>query len=290
MPKMSASSRHLARPFAAALLVVVSLAASAPVRAEEPASPQAEEMVLVPLKTVQSLEQRVIFLEESVAALTESWQHIDTHRICATDGKGAETCITKAQLDALLAHADQAALVQPAETTHETAVANEPVDGADPVMVAATAFKDADKSSEKQAAEVVIEAPVVQETRETARTDEPVDGADPAVVAATASKDAEKSPEKQAEEAVIAEPAVQEAKQETAAADAPVDGADPVMVAATLSTHPERDAAEASLATSGKTETDPETTGSVQPAITDAAVLSFPHVEIYEEPAAKSAD
>jgi hypothetical protein len=69
-------------------------------------------MVLVPVKVVETLEQRIIFLEETVAALTESWQHIDTHRLCVSDDS-AETCITKSQLDVLLARLAQAAAGQP---------------------------------------------------------------------------------------------------------------------------------------------------------------------------------
>jgi hypothetical protein len=43
-------------------------------------------------------------LEETVKSLTEAWQHIDTHRVCASDPKGeSETCLTKPQLDALIA-------------------------------------------------------------------------------------------------------------------------------------------------------------------------------------------
>jgi hypothetical protein len=90
-------------------------------------------MILVPAKVVETLEQRIIFLEETVAALTESWQHIDTHRLCVSDESGAETCITKAQLDGFLsqsAHAkiseptlaQEAKLAPPAEATEATEV------------------------------------------------------------------------------------------------------------------------------------------------------------------------
>ena len=98
----------LVRPSAAAaamLAVWFTLGSSQIARAEEPEtlSPPAQEMILVPAKDVQALEQRIAYLEESVTALTESWQHIDTHRICVSDDSGAETCITKAQLDVFLA-------------------------------------------------------------------------------------------------------------------------------------------------------------------------------------------
>jgi hypothetical protein len=84
-------------------------------RAEDPEtlSPPAQEMILVPAKDVHALQERVAYLEETVAALTESWQHIDTHRLCVSDDSGAETCITKPQLDALLASQANVAAISP---------------------------------------------------------------------------------------------------------------------------------------------------------------------------------
>jgi hypothetical protein len=86
------------------------------VRADDPgalASP-GQEMVLVPVKTIDALEQRVKYLEKSVAGLTESWQHINTHRLCVSDDSGGETCITKAQLDSVLRKEAHAEISQPA--------------------------------------------------------------------------------------------------------------------------------------------------------------------------------
>jgi hypothetical protein len=85
-------------------------------RAEDPEtlSAPAQEMILVPAKDVHALEQRVAYLEETVTALTESWQHIDTHRLCVSDDSGAQTCVTKAQLDAFLSQSAQAQISEPA--------------------------------------------------------------------------------------------------------------------------------------------------------------------------------
>jgi hypothetical protein len=85
-------------------------------RAEDPeTSPApAQEMILVSAKDVHALEQRVAYLEEAVTALTESWQHIDTHRLCVSDASGAQTCITKAQLDAFLSQSVRAQIGEPA--------------------------------------------------------------------------------------------------------------------------------------------------------------------------------
>jgi hypothetical protein len=86
------------------------------VRADDPdtASSPGQEMVLVPAKSIDALEHRVIYLEEAVAALSESWQHINTHRLCVSDDSGAETCITKAQLDSFLNQAPHAEINRPA--------------------------------------------------------------------------------------------------------------------------------------------------------------------------------
>jgi hypothetical protein len=74
------------------------------VRADDPESLSlpVQGTVLVPVKDVQALQQRVAYLEEAVAALTESSQHINTHRLCVSDDGGTETCMTKAQLDLLI--------------------------------------------------------------------------------------------------------------------------------------------------------------------------------------------
>jgi hypothetical protein len=87
----------------------------------------AQDMVLVSAKDVEALTKRLAYLEEQVAALTESWQHINTHRLCVSDDS-FETCITKPQLDALLAsqaHVAQAS--PPAAVVGEVKITDEAV-------------------------------------------------------------------------------------------------------------------------------------------------------------------
>jgi hypothetical protein len=123
---------RFARPCLAAAMLAFCLAfGSQAVRAEDSDNPSVpgQDMVLVPAKTVSELEQRVIYLEENVAALTESWQHINTHRLCVSDDSGAETCISKPQLDALLVQFAQAKINDPAvaqEAPVETAATTPP--------------------------------------------------------------------------------------------------------------------------------------------------------------------
>ena len=182
------SARPSAVAAAAALAFWFTFGGAQVVSAEDAqtSAPTGQDMVLVPVKTVETLEQRVIFLEETVAALTESWQHIDTHRMCISDDGGAETCITKAQLDVLLTTLAQAKISQPAVS--QEASASLP---AEPLAVVATS----ESSPSAEAATVVGENLLTDQA--------------------------------------------------------------------------------------------PEITGSVKPAVTGAAVLSFPKVEIYEEPAAQ---
>jgi hypothetical protein len=134
---------RLARPYAAAAVLAFSLTfgGSQAVRAEDSdiLSAPGQDMVLVPAKTVDELEQRVIYLEETVAALTESWQHINTHRLCVSDDGGAETCISKPQLDALLIQFAQAKISEPS-VSQEAAVAPP----AEPVEMVATTAPSAD--------------------------------------------------------------------------------------------------------------------------------------------------
>jgi hypothetical protein len=111
--KITMKSRLLTPSVAAAAVLAFWLTGAQLVRAEEALAPPGQDMVLVPMKVVETLEQRVLFLEETVAALTESWQHIDTHRLCVSD-ESSETCITKSQLDYLLARLSQAEAGQPA--------------------------------------------------------------------------------------------------------------------------------------------------------------------------------
>jgi hypothetical protein len=112
-----------------------SVGGSHAVRADDPESLSlpVQDTVLVPVKDMQALQQRVAYLEETVAALTESWRRINTHRLCVSDDGGAETCITKAQLDLLIG---QGRVV---EASAPTAIAGETnkVPSAEPVTVAA---------------------------------------------------------------------------------------------------------------------------------------------------------
>jgi hypothetical protein len=88
----------------ALLALSFSIGSSTAVRADDTESfaVPVQDTVLVPLKDLKALEQRLAYLEGAVTALTVAWEHIDKHRMCVSDDSGAETCINKAQLDAIL--------------------------------------------------------------------------------------------------------------------------------------------------------------------------------------------
>jgi hypothetical protein len=134
----------------------LTVGSSRAVRADESESlsPPAQDMVLVPVKDVEALEQRLAYLEEQVAALTESWQRINTHRLCVSDDS-SETCITKPQLDAFLA--SQAHVAQadpPAAIAAEAKTADEAV----PVATATGSSESALGAASTEIAQSVEEA------------------------------------------------------------------------------------------------------------------------------------
>jgi hypothetical protein len=87
--------------------LALSFAFGGPARAEEPETLPStlREMVFVPImRAVQGLEQRLTRIEATIASYAESvsTQRIAARQLCVSDDSGAQTCITKAQLDALL--------------------------------------------------------------------------------------------------------------------------------------------------------------------------------------------
>jgi hypothetical protein len=72
------------------------------VRAEVEAHAARPDVVLISTAALDGLEQRVSYLEGIVASLTLSSQHIRTYQLCVSGDGGAETCLTKPELDALL--------------------------------------------------------------------------------------------------------------------------------------------------------------------------------------------
>src|SRR5215475_2044232 len=112
--------------FGLALLVLSATAGGSAVRAADPSILQ--NVVFNPIEQIVSkVEQRIADLETRVAAFAGSFtaERIVVQELCVADSNGAQTCITKGQLDALLKGAVQvgktAAREQPAASARESA-------------------------------------------------------------------------------------------------------------------------------------------------------------------------
>jgi hypothetical protein len=143
----------------AAILAFFFTFGSQVVRADETIAPPGQDTILMPAKNIDALEQRIKYLEESVAALSESWQHINTHRLCVSDDSGAETCITKAQLDVFLSQSAQTKISEPA-LSQEAKIAP-PAEAAEAAEVVAAA--PASPASEPAAEPSIEPATVIRE-------------------------------------------------------------------------------------------------------------------------------
>jgi len=97
------------------------------VRADsETSMPSLQEMFLSPIMdVVHAVEARLASLETTVASFAGSFnsRQITSQELCIADQSGAPTCITKAQLDALLVGMARTAAAEPAETVVEVAPA-----------------------------------------------------------------------------------------------------------------------------------------------------------------------
>jgi hypothetical protein len=120
-----------------ALLALSATAGGSAVRAGDPSTLQSTVLE----KIVSGLEEQVANLGASVAAFADSFtaKRIAAQELCVADGSGAQTCITKAQLDALLRGATQLGRAPAAtERGDETASTDKPAPG-DAVAAAAPA-------------------------------------------------------------------------------------------------------------------------------------------------------
>jgi hypothetical protein len=92
------------------------------------ASPQ-ETLVAPIVQAIDALAQRMSSLEEGIAMFAVSFtsQRLATRQLCVADDSGAETCITRAQLDGLLKRVAQADVSEPSVTVAVIAPPAEPV-------------------------------------------------------------------------------------------------------------------------------------------------------------------
>src|SRR5258705_9402684 len=97
------------------------------VRADsETPAPSLQEMFLSPIMdAVHAVEARLASLETTVASFAGSFtsRQITSQELCIADQTGAQTCITKAQLDALLVAMARTAAAEPTAAVVEAIVA-----------------------------------------------------------------------------------------------------------------------------------------------------------------------
>jgi hypothetical protein len=108
----------------AALALMVSLDSTRAVRAEDAddLTSSLREMIVDPImKTVHGLEERMTGIEATIGAMAESFtsRRVVAQVLCVSDETGAQTCITKAQLDTLLSGIARAEIGQPPATVTE---------------------------------------------------------------------------------------------------------------------------------------------------------------------------
>lgn len=160
--KMKSGGISLLRRFSCSLsLVVLALVAALvlafdfdgprAVRAEGAEVPQLslQEVIVGPvMQTIEGLEQRLRSLEADVGASADSFtsRRIAAQTLCVSDESGAQTCITKAQLDLILDRLAHVELSQPPVTVIDANAAS-----AEPVKVTTT--------NPERAAEPAVELP-----------------------------------------------------------------------------------------------------------------------------------
>jgi hypothetical protein len=119
----------------AVLALAVSLDGSRAVRAEnaDDLTSSLQEIIVAPImKTVRSLEERLTGVEATVGAMAQSFtsRRVVAQVLCVSDETGAQTCITKAQIDTLLSGFARAEVSRPPAAVTEAKVAptEEPVE------------------------------------------------------------------------------------------------------------------------------------------------------------------
>jgi hypothetical protein len=108
----------------AVLALSVCIGASHAVRADDAddLTSALQEMIVDPImKSVHALEERMASVETSVSAMAESFssRRVAVQMLCVSDDSGAQTCITKAQLDSLLSRVARAEINPPLAAVKE---------------------------------------------------------------------------------------------------------------------------------------------------------------------------
>jgi len=242
------------------LLALSATASGSAVRAAGD-SPALESMAIEPLtKVVSRLEHRAAAIEASVAAFANSIAatRIAARELCVADGSGAQTCITKAQLDALLKGTMQTA--QAAQTTQSPEPQTHASEqGACPEKCVAPAGT--------LATDAPLETP--RSAKETAAPE-----------AASAAAAARETPSPEAAAAVSPAPPASSDRPQAAESTAPVPADKPVETVIATTTKPEPLApAEPPAKEEVPAQADPATSGSAVPELNAVPSPALPRTE-----------
>lgn len=129
----SCSLSLVALALVAALVLAFDFGGPGTVRAEnaEVLQPSLQEAMVGPiLQTIEGLEQRLRSFEANVGAFADSFtsRRITAQMLCVSDDSGAQTCLTKEQLDFMIARLARAEATRPSVTvTDASAPPTEPV-------------------------------------------------------------------------------------------------------------------------------------------------------------------
>jgi hypothetical protein len=177
-PKNSLTARLSTGLSLAVLAAAFSFGGPSTLRAaDEVILPAMQEMVIAPImRAMEGFEQRLAQMEVSVGALAESLttRRIVVQQICLADDSGAQTCITKGELDSLLRKVAQADIDEPTEVAAEPSVAPAP----EAVVVAEPAEP---ATAEEPASSTEVAISPAAEVAEPATTPEPASSTEAAI-------------------------------------------------------------------------------------------------------------
>ena len=142
----------------AALALVVSLNGTHAVRADDfdDLTASLQDLIVDPImNTVHRLDERLTRAEATISSLAESFtsRRVVTQMLCVSDESGAETCISKAQLDSLLSSIARTEITQASRVGTEAAKALPSEEPAEIIVAPAEPIVTKDRAPEQNGAE-----------------------------------------------------------------------------------------------------------------------------------------
>lgn len=165
--RLSCSLSLVVLALVAALVLAFDFDGPRPVRAEgaEVPQPSVQEVIVGPvMQTIEGLEQRLRSLEAEVGTFADSFtsRRIAAQTLCVSDESGAQTCITKAQLDLMLDQLVHAEAAQPSVRVNAASAEQVKVTTKDPEPTTEPTVGPADQDAENiGTARLAVSGPAV---------------------------------------------------------------------------------------------------------------------------------